>query len=434
MKQLFANLYFFLQLFFVFSSEVLYFRVHRSNETYVDRLLLRLSKTNILYIKLFQAIALNNNLISEETNKKLLSFTDNAPYTDADIDFHSLLEVMTKHKISLLNYNYPINSGMISIVFKGIKEPTGKIVAIKMKRKNIDAKLQYAIDRFNFIIYLLSFIPALQNYEIPSSIQENLSILKEQTDFIKEVKNMTFVKENCKRLHFVMIPDVYENITNEFPNFIVTEFVEGLKVQDVAKKDRIEFSQLFNKFTFISLFVHGVSHGDMHAGNVLFYKDKVTNVKKIVLIDFGVLYKLNKDFRDSLFDFCYGIFSMDPMSFAIQTLDSYFFSPKGIMKTLSREDRDHLVNMIKDFVSEVQDNKSSAGQMNIYNFFFDLNTYTKEKQLDKYGIRLSDDFIKLQMFIAMSQGVSMTLAGDKYIELANQAIYDLYKKTVVQFL
>ena len=285
-----------------------------------------------------------------------------------------------------------------------------------------------AIENLNFLLYFLSFIPALQMYEIPASIQENLASLLEQTDFIKETKNMLTIQQNFKRLPYIVIPHVYEDITKENPNFIVTDFLQGVKVTEVSELDRVEYAKFLNKFVFISLFVHGVSHGDLHGGNILFLEDK-----KLGLLDFGVLYRLSDEFRETLFDFCTGIFSTPVDKFAKQTLDSAFFSPRGVMKTLKEKDREYILKLIEDFVNEVRENKQGANQMNIYNFFFDLNRFARESQLEQYGIRLSNDFIKLQMFIVMSQGVTNELAGEKYVEMANEALYELYKKTMKQF-
>jgi hypothetical protein len=46
---------------------------------------MRLSSINILCVKVFQAIALNNSLIDEKINNKLLQFTDNPPWNFSDI-------------------------------------------------------------------------------------------------------------------------------------------------------------------------------------------------------------------------------------------------------------------------------------------------------------------------------------------------------------
>jgi hypothetical protein len=90
---------------------------------FIDKITYRLANSNILYVKIFQAIALNNNLIDDKTNNKLLRFTDNAPWSYSDINFEELIEVSNKYDIVFpYGYELPINSGMISLVFKGYKK------------------------------------------------------------------------------------------------------------------------------------------------------------------------------------------------------------------------------------------------------------------------------------------------------------------------
>lgn len=393
----------------------------------------RLASTNILCVKIFQAVALNNNWISENTNEKLLQYTDNAPWNDKDIDYELLDRLAEHENLLILNNHQPINAGMISVVFKAIKGKEGRVVAIKMKRKNIDQKLDEAISHLKFVLKLLSFIPLLQLYEFPNSIRENIDILKEQTNFTHEVSNMQEIRENCKRLNYLFIPHVYAEVTKRHRNVIMTDFIDGKKITEISDEDRVEYAQMLNKFVFISLFVHGISHGDMHGGNVLFIQDPVSKIKKLGLIDFGVVYRLSSDFRETLFNFCTGFVSMDLIEFSAQTLDSDFFSPKGVMKTLPSKQRDHVFALVSKFIQNIRDNSNNPNQMDLYEFFFDLNLLAKEHKLSQYGIKLSDEFIKLQMYLAMSQGVTMELAGENYMETANAVIQKLFQNTMNQF-
>lgn len=69
----------------------------------------------------------------------------------------------------------------------------------------------------------------------------------------------------------------------------------------------------------------------------------------------------------------------------------------------------------------------------IYEFLFNLNNFVTENNLEKYGLKLSDEFIKLQMFIAMYQGVSLKLSSTEYIAIINKVISDLYLSTMSKF-
>ena len=122
---------------------------------FIHQITHRLASINILYVKIFQSIALNNSLIDEYTNNQLLKFTDNAPWCSDDIRYNKLIELESKYNLKIINgYENPINSGMISLVYKAYDRSNGQLVIIKMKRNNIDKKLNIAIGNLKTFMYL----------------------------------------------------------------------------------------------------------------------------------------------------------------------------------------------------------------------------------------------------------------------------------------
>ena len=70
-----------------------------------------------------------------------------------------------KYNVNLkAGYEVPINSGMISLVFKAYDKETGKPLIIKLKRNNIDNKLNDSIKNLQTFMYLLSFIPIINKW------------------------------------------------------------------------------------------------------------------------------------------------------------------------------------------------------------------------------------------------------------------------------
>ena len=166
---------------FIFITEMMVYALFQDYSLFIDRLSMRLASLNILYVKIFQAFALNNSLIDDNTNNKLLKFTDNAPWTFSDINLSELVEIAYKYDLHLKSgYEIPINSGMISLVFKAYKKDnTNEPIIIKMKRKNIQQKLDDAIDNLLFSMYLLSFIPIINKYQLAEVVNKNIEIIRQ---------------------------------------------------------------------------------------------------------------------------------------------------------------------------------------------------------------------------------------------------------------
>jgi hypothetical protein len=52
-------------------------------------------------------------------------------------------------------------------------------------------------------------------------------------------------------------------------------------------------------------------------------------------------------------------------------------------------------------------------------------------ELSNIGIRPSDNFVKLQMLLAMSHGVTLTLCKDDFFSLADKAFNELFHTNMI---
>ena len=55
-----------------------------------------------------------------------------------------------------------------------------------------------------------------------------------------------------------------------------------------------------------------------------------------------------------------------------------------------------------------------------------LKEYLSKESLSKIGIKLSDDFVKSQLVLAMAHGITLTLCKDDFIPLMDKAINELF--------
>ena len=85
------SILFLLNASFIFITEALIYAFFQDYSFFIDRLSMRLASINILYVKIFQAFALNNSLIDDKINNNLLKFTDNSPLTFYDIYLYKLI-------------------------------------------------------------------------------------------------------------------------------------------------------------------------------------------------------------------------------------------------------------------------------------------------------------------------------------------------------
>ena len=436
MNKIIKEILFIFKAFYIISSELIKYAIFRDYSVFIENLATRLASINILYVKMFQAIALNNSLIDEKTNNKLLKFTDNAPWSIDDISVKELIEFGYKYDVIFIDgYENPINSGMISIVFKAYKKLDKNPVIIKLKRYNIEEKLNDAIGNIQTFMYFLSFIPLIKKYQLTEVINKNIDIIRSQTNFNTEVQNMIKIKHNCRNLKYVKIPEVYEEITKNNQNIIMMEYIDGIKINQIDKEDYEGFAKQVMKFGFVTTIVHGVTHGDLHGGNILFIKDKdVKDEKykyKIGVIDFGIIYELDSEYKGLLFDVLTQMFEADPRETSIKILNSGIIDPPGILEQIPKKHSENIINFTAEIIEETVKASKKANQIQIYKFLYKLKEYLSNSEISNIGIRPSDNFIKTQLVLAMSHGVTLTLCKDDFMALADKVINELFHTNMI---
>jgi predicted unusual protein kinase regulating ubiquinone biosynthesis (AarF/ABC1/UbiB family) len=428
LKQNIKSIIFILNAVFIFASEMVMYCITRDYSIFIDRLSSRLASINILYVKIFQAFALNNSLIDDKINNKLLKFTDNAPWNWDDIDLNQLSEMADKYDIRL-HSDSPINSGMISLVFRGYeKNDSSKQVIIKMKRKNIQQRLDDAINNLLFLMYILSSVPLVNKYQLSDVVTKNIEIIRHQTNFLEEIDNMDKIRENCKYLKYVKIPTANRKVTEDYPDFILMDYIEGMKINQIKEEDYEFFAKLVIKFGLVTTLLHGVTHGDLHSGNILFIKDCIDTKypHKIGVIDFGIIYEVDSQYRGLLFDVFTQIFEKSPSESAEKLLNSGIIDPPGILKQIPKDDYNHIVSFTEEIISDTINSSKKANQIQLYKFVSKLKEYLAKDELCNIGIRPSDDFVKSQLVLAMSHGVTLTLCKDDYITLMDKVINEMF--------
>jgi len=120
----------------------------------------RLEYENIVYVKIFQALCLNKDLLYPNEQEFLLKYTDNVPYSINDINYDLLDKLTRDYSITLTN-SIPINSGIIGVAFGAFDCSNNKVI-VKMLKKNILMKFTNAFDELLYVSYVCKYIPYIK--------------------------------------------------------------------------------------------------------------------------------------------------------------------------------------------------------------------------------------------------------------------------------
>ena len=341
-----------------------------------------------------------------------------------------LIELLYKYNLILKEGGeVPINSGMISLVFKAYKDNNMlNPVIIKIKRKNIENKLNDAIDNLTFCLYMLSFIPIIHKYQIVEVIEKNIEMVRQQTNFIEEINNMELMRENCKHLKYVKIPMANREVTEKYPNIILMDYINGITINQINEDDYDGFAKQVVKFGLVTTIIHGVTHGDLHSGNILFIKDNndAKYLYKIGIIDFGIIYKVENQYKGFLFDIFTKLFEVSSRKTAEKILNSGIIEPEGILQKIPKKHYENILSFAEEIIDETINIKNNAKQIQIYKFLYKMREYLSKDELSNIGIRPSDNFIKAQLVLAMSHGITLTLCKNDFVTLIDKCINELF--------
>jgi predicted unusual protein kinase regulating ubiquinone biosynthesis (AarF/ABC1/UbiB family) len=244
---------------------------------------------------------------------------------------------------------------------------------------------------------------------------------------------MAKIKYNCRNLKYVKIPTADAEVTEKYPNVIFMEYINGMPINKVLEADYEPFAKQVLKFGLVTTLIHGVSHGDLHSGNVLFIKDEDDEKYKykVGVLDFGIIYEADPEFKQSLLEFAAEMMTAPTQELAKKVLNTGLIEPLEVIQNLPKVHYDNIVKIVGDILYETIHKSKEANQLKIYHFLTTFHSYMSKNELLELGLKPSDHFVKTQLALAMSHGVTLTLCKDDYINLTDQVLNELFHTKIL---
>ena len=368
---------------------------YKKYDDFAINLIRIIGEYNIIFIKIFQWIWINNsndnNYITEKIENEMRTYTNNTPFTENDINYKSLLNLhITANKnndIFELDNTSPINSGTISLVFKG--KLNKKEIVVKILRKDIKEKLERGL---NFLIGLervAYHIPIINHYVSTKIFEKNKSHIIEQINFIRETENLMLFNNKFKKNKFVTVPNVYNHYTLSDTNIIVMDYINGKYLFELENNELDKYLYPFFKFISNSIFNKKIFHCDLHQGNILFYKETInkndTNIfiYKVGIIDYGMITTLNIDEINFMYLWLNGIFKKQ-----FGELIDYIKNPNNVSHIFDEYDN---INECMDFFCDLYENNKIFNDLENTKITID-DMYLFLNIIKKYNCKLSSRY------------------------------------------
>lgn len=250
------------------------------------------------FIKIGQSLSIRTDLLSPAYVRGLTSLQDQVPPFSTEISRQIIEEELGRPVDDIFSeFTGPVAAASLGQVFRARLRDSGKEVAVKVQRPNI--MNQIALDMH----LLREFAPIAKRYgnlnsDLVGTVDAWGTGFVDELDYIAEAENAEFFSESILKTPLkgvVFAPPIIEDCTTS--KVLTSEWIIGERLDKSSKEDvTILCSVAMN--TYLTMMLEtGVLHCDPHPGNIL-----VTPEKKLCILDWGMVTRLNPDLQVTLIE------------------------------------------------------------------------------------------------------------------------------------
>ena len=262
-----------------------------------ERFRLLLESLGTTFIKFGQILSTRNDILPEDYCAELKKLQDKVP-PFPDEDAKAIIKDELGKSTDELFQSFsekPVACASIAQVYKATL-PNGEVVAIKIRRPNIEKKIQSDLAIMEDLSRLLEkYVQEARAIRPTALVKEFGRQLRQETNLLNEAANLerfNIQNQNEPRLKLVKL---YRDLTTS--HILTMEFVTGTKISDTEKLrslnlDLKTIAKNGASIILSQIFDQGFFHGDPHPGNILVQDDG-----RLCFLDFGAMGKLTKEQR-----------------------------------------------------------------------------------------------------------------------------------------
>lgn len=186
----------------------------------------------------------------------------------------------------------------------------GREVAVKVRRPHIDRMIEADLSILRLLAALFDrYFPEYQRLKAPQVIEEFAITILGELNLRSEAAHASRFTDQLLAIDDVKVPEVFWDYTNK--DVLVTERFYGISIDEKAQliaagHDLLALCSKVQKMFFHMVFIDGYFHADLHPGNMF-----VSDTGKILLVDFGIVGRLELQSRVYLADMLLAFLQQD---------------------------------------------------------------------------------------------------------------------------
>jgi ubiquinone biosynthesis protein len=259
-----------------------------------------LEKMGPTFVKLGQMLSTRGDIVPAEYIPALERLQNDVP----PFSFEELEQVIQEEfgqpvsKAFLTFEPTPLAAASLGQVHKA-QLHTGRVVAVKIQRPGIRAKLAEDLDVLDELATTLESVTHIaQRYRFKHLIEEFRRTLMRELDYVKEADNLSLLSANLAGFKEIVVPLPVRDYSTS--RVLTMDFIDGRKITDITSDDRARidgkhYAEVLQKAYMKQICIDGFFHADPHPGNVVLTKDD-----RIGLLDLGMVGVINPALREKL--------------------------------------------------------------------------------------------------------------------------------------
>jgi ubiquinone biosynthesis protein len=263
-----------------------------------------LKKMGPTYVKFGQVLSTRPDVVPPEYIAALESLQDDIePFSYADVE--RIVEEELRGRVSKIFLEFdatPMAAASLGQAHRAMLRD-GREVVVKVQRPNVREAVHKDMEALTDIAKTLeSHVDVARKMNLVGAIEQAKLTLNNELNYLQEARNAEILRQNLVEFPLIYVPVVVHDLTTT--KVLTTELIHGKKVSKLTPLGLIDhdyaaLAAVITEAYLKQICVDGFWHSDPHPGNI-FVRDTEEGQSEIVLLDFGMVSRISREFQDEI--------------------------------------------------------------------------------------------------------------------------------------